>query len=370
MPDLERALRDLLTDEHLRLPVRPDAARIVRDGVRRRRRRRVIAISTAAAATTGAIVAAAFVVPAALQAGGTHKTTPVQPNLSYDVAWIDKPAPKPWSPKPIQPKPPTMDAPRCTATQLRVGTPTNNGATGMYFTTIPLRNISTTPCLLVGTPVRVAAQSPGQPDVVATRGLHLGSGGVGGDLQPGRRGYLTIETDRDCPARYATPNVYPHNIYNSLSVTLPSATTLSLPLKLDVECGLYTGGLGIRVPPPTTPPDPRATLQPSITSPKHAKPGATFTYVVTLSNPTDSAISLGHCPGYVEWMGSGDLELAKESLALDCATVRSIAPGQSVRYQMRMAIAGDATPGVLELTWSLEAGLAPEASTTVVITPA
>jgi hypothetical protein len=368
MPDLERALRDLLTEEHLHLSARPDAVRILRDGVRRRRRRRAITISTAAAATAGAIVATALVVPATLQAGGTNKTTPVQSNLSYDVAWLDRPAPKPpWSPKPIQPKPPTMNAPRCTAAQLHVGTPISNGATGMYFTTIPLRNISSMACLVVGRPARVVAQAPGKPDVVATAGLRLGAGGVGGDLKPGKRGYLTIETDRDCPARYATPNAFPTNNYSSLTVTLPSATTFSLPLNLDVECGLHTGGLGIRVPPPTTPPDPRTKLQPSITSPKHAMPGRMFTYVTTLTNPTDRAISLDHCPGYVEWMGSGDLEVAKESLGLNCATVRSIAPGQSVRYQMRMAIAGDATPGVLELTWTLEAGLAPEASATVVI---
>jgi hypothetical protein len=339
----------------------------VHDGVRRRRRQRTIAVSTAAAATVGAIVAAALTVPAALSAGGPKHTTPIQPNQRYDVAWVDQPAPKPWSPKPIQPSPPTMNAPRCLASQLHVGKPLGNGATGMMFTTIPLRNISTTPCLLVGTPARVAARAAGKPDVVATRGLQLGSGGVGGDLQPGRRGYLTIETDRDCAARYATPNTFPTNNYSSLSVTLPSGSSFSVPLQLDVECGLHTGGLGIRVPPPRTPPDPRGKLQPSITSPKQAQPGRSFDYVVTLTNPTEQTISLEHCPGYVEWLGTDDHGVAKESLGLNCSTVRHIAPGQAVRYQMRLDVPADATPGVLELDWTLAAGLAPETSTRVLI---
>lgn len=51
MPDVERALRDLLTDDRLDVPVRADAARVVEDGVRHRR-----------AVTRGALGATAVVV--------------------------------------------------------------------------------------------------------------------------------------------------------------------------------------------------------------------------------------------------------------------------------------------------------------------
>jgi hypothetical protein len=355
MSDLDRALRDLLTDERLDLPARPDAVRIVHDGVRRRRRRRAIAVSTIAATTIGAIVAAALVVPAALTADKSHSPTPVQPDQRFDVAWVNKPAPdEPWSPKPVQPKPPTMDAPRCLASQLRPGKATTNAGGGVQFTTIRLRNVSDSPCLLVGTPPRVAAQSPGQPDVVATRGLSLGSGGVGGDLQPGKLGYLTVQTYRDCAAA---------DTYSSLSVTLPSGTSMNVPLTLDAECGLKTGGLGVEQPPPTTPVDPRTYLVPTIEAPASARPGQVLTYVVTLTNPTDSAISLSHCPGYVSTLGP-----SKEVLGLNCDGVRSIGPGESVRYEMRLDVIADEPPGAHPLTWVLLLNdKTPLVSTTVLV---
>ena len=263
-----------------------------------------------------------------------------------------------------------MDAPRCLANQLSIGKPEGNGATGMTFTTLPLRNISDAPCLLVGRPTRVAAQAAGKPDVVATNGLNLDSGGVGGDLQPGKSGYLTVETDRDCDARYATPNTFPTNNYTSLAITLPSGTTLDVPLQLDVECGLKTGGLGVDQPPPTEPVDTRTDLQPTIDAPDTVTAGQTLTYVVTLTNPTGSAISLAHCPGYVEWMGTDSGGVAKESLGLNCSTVDEIAAGKSVRYEMKLDLPADAPPGPLMLRWMLEAGDAPQASSTVTVRPA
>jgi hypothetical protein len=367
MPDLDRALRELLTDEHLHLPARADAARIVHDGVRRRRRRRAVVMTTSAAATVGAIVAVTTALPAALDAGG--KVTPVQPGLHYDVAWVDRAAPKAWVPEPIAPKPPTMKAPQCTAAQLQAGHSAGNGASGMQFFTVRLRNVSKAPCQLIGRPTRVAAQTPGKPDVIATKGLHLASSGVGGDLAPGKSGYLTVETDRDCQARYSDPNNrFPTNRYSSLAVTLRSNTSFTLAMKLDVECGLRAGGLGIDWPQPTQPPDTRAYLAPSIQAPRSVQAGQALEYVLTLTNPTGATIPLSHCPGYIETLGAGTgTGGVKESLGLDCSTVSQIAPGASVRYEMRLAVPADAGPGLVTLRWSLEAALGKVASTTITI---
>jgi hypothetical protein len=352
--DLDRALRDLLTDEHLDLPARPDAVRIVHDGVRRRRRHRALAISLATATAVGATVAAALALPAALTADGPHRTTPVQPDQQYDVAWVDQSAPDTWSPKPRKPKPPTMDAPRCLAGQLRAEEPVDNSGGGIRFTSIRLRNISSSPCLLIGTPPRVAAQAPGRPDIVATRGLSLGSSGVGGDLKPGKLGYLTIQTARDCSST-AT--------YSSLSVTLPSGTSMSIPMTVDAGCGLKTGGLGVDEPPPTTPVDPRSYLRATIEAPDTATAGQVLSFVVSLTNPTDSAVSLSHCPGYVATLGP-----SKEVLSLNCAGVRSIDPGQSIRYEMRLVVRADEPPGPQSLTWVLLLADQPSlVSTTVLV---
>jgi hypothetical protein len=355
VPDLDRALRDLLTDEHLHLPTRPDAARIVRDGVRRRRRRRAIVVSTAAAATVGAVIAAATTLPAALNAGGHHPATPVQPTLRYDVSWVGIAPPTAWSPKPVPPPPPTLDAPRCLADQLKVGPAVENDGGGVIFTTIRLRNISSHPCQLVGTPARVAAQAPGLPDVVATRGLHLDSGGVGGDLPPGHLGYLTVETDRDCSPSNARGGASSTGTYTSLSVTLPSGSSFNLPAKLNAGCGFLTGGLGVDVPPPTTPTDARSHLIAIVETPRTMRAGSA-SYVVTLSNPTDAAISLRHCPGYLEDLSNGGLGVVDDRYALNCSQVHAIAPHTSVRYQMRIGIPVDVTPGTYTLRWSLLVG--------------
>jgi hypothetical protein len=361
VPDLDRALRDLFTDENLQLSARPDAVRIVQDGVRRRRRRRTLTVSAALATTVGAAVAAALLVPAALTADGSHHTTPVQPEPQYDVAWVDKPAPAPWSPQPTPPKPPTMDAPRCLAGQLGVDGAQGRRANGAFFTTIQLRNVSSAPCLLVGTPVRVVAQAPGQPDVVATRGLHIASGGVGGDLQPGKLGYLSIESGHNCTARRTDPS----NRYTSLSVTLPSDTQLDVPLRLDVQCGLFTGGLGVAVPPPPETPDKRNALQPTIDAPATVIPGQTLVYVLTLTNPTGSAISLHHCPGYAESAQAG-LVVARSTFGLACPDSGSIAPGTAVRFEMRLPIPAGAPNGRVLLAWRLLTdGSAPQAFATV-----
>jgi len=363
MPDLDRALRDLLTDDRLELPVRRDASRIVREGVRRRRRRRTIAATTVLATTTGVAVAVAFTVPALLTSGADRPSVPTQPHVKYDVAWVDQPAPRMWSPKAVQPKPPTMDAPRCLASQLKLVRVDTNGGGGVLFHILRLRNISSAPCLLVGTPPRVVARMSGKPDVVATRGLQLGSGGVGGDLQPGKLGYLTLETNRDCPDRYATPSTFPTNDYSSLSVTLPSGTSFTVPMELDAECGLKTGGLGINVAEPHPPVDPRTFLEPIVEAPRTATPGSSLDYVVTLTNPTDSAISLSHCPGYVETLGP-----SKEVLGLDCSGVHSIGAGASVRYEMRIDAPTEVATGPLQLTWTLlVSGDTPLRSTTVII---
>jgi hypothetical protein len=340
MSDLDRELRDLLTAEHLQLPARPDAVRIVHDGVRRRRRHRTIAVSAATVAAVGATVAAALVVPAALTADGHNRTTPVQPDQRYDVAWVDSPAPTLWSPKAVQPQLPSMNAPRCLASQLHVGNVLRNGAAGRQFYVIRLRNVSDRPCQLVGTPQRVAAKSTGRPDVVATRGLNLGSGGVGGDLQSGKLGYLTVETDSAC--------TQPTDNYSSLSVTLPSGTSLSIPMQIDVKCGLKTGGLGVSQPQPRIPVDPRTYLVPSIDASARVTAGRDLTYVVSLTNPTGSAISLAHCPGYVQTLGPN-----KADLGLNCSGVRSIGAGESVRYEMHLAVSADTPRGPTRLTWVL-----------------
>jgi hypothetical protein len=350
--DLERALRDMLTDERLDVPLRSGATQMVHEGVRRRRRGRAIgATVSAVVAVAGAIVGAVVITGAGTQA--TQQPTPGQSPLSYDVPWTALAMPKTWSPPAISSTLPTLDAPACRADQLRAGQPAHNGATGHLFTIVPLRNVSLSTCKLIGSPQRVVARQAGRPDVVGTRGLQLGTGGVGGDLAPGHGGYLTVETDRDCPARYATPNRFPTRIYHSLAVTLPSGSTLTLAARLDVECGLRNGGLGVSVAQPRQPPDPRRVLLATLSAPESVRAGTMLRYVVTLTNPTATVVSLRHCPGYLQEASFADGSREKEPLGLNCATVHAVGPGESVRYEMRLAVPSTTTAGVVDVDWHL-----------------
>jgi hypothetical protein len=142
-------------------------------------------------------------------------------------------------------------------------------------------------------------------------------------------------------------------------VTLPSATTFHVPLRLDVGCGLHNGGLGVVVPRPKRPPDPRRVLRAALDLPATARAGATLDYVVTLTNPTARSVSLRHCPGYVEAVAAPPS--TKLNFGLDCRRVPVMSPGQSVRFEMRLPVAGSTAPGRAPVVWSMTAFPGPSA---------
>jgi hypothetical protein len=110
-------------------------------------------------------------------------------------------------------------------------------------------------------------------------------------------------------------------------------------------------------PQPGTP----ATLEARIDLPSSVRAGATILYTVTLTNPTDVAVSLRPCPGYTDGLGS--------SFALNCDTVHAIPPHGHVDYAMRIRIPEKYTRnGVAKVAWSLNTPTGPHTAAAASVT--
>lgn len=160
MSDLDRALRELLTDDRLDVPVRPDATRLIKDGVRRRRRNRRIGV------TAGAVIAAGAATVVTLTATGVEfaQTSPAQPGPTPPQQITKPPAPSaaetvPWAYLPYDAaKPLTLPGtiadpavPWCTTAQLTATAGDFQGATGSAAGAVAVRNTGAT-CALQGVP--------------------------------------------------------------------------------------------------------------------------------------------------------------------------------------------------------------------------
>jgi hypothetical protein len=137
------------------------------------------------------------------------------------------------------------NAPACTAGQVRASADGGNGATGHNFAYYKFRNVSAKPCVLRGFPLVVASQ-PGRPDVIASHSGWFIHQERSGTMPPGGVTILSIETDRDCPARYAKPNTFPVLIYHTVTVAIPGGGSVVVRGRFDVLCGLFTGRFALR----------------------------------------------------------------------------------------------------------------------------
>ncbi|MGP8160700.1 MAG: DUF4232 domain-containing protein [Candidatus Dormibacteria bacterium] len=88
----------------------------------------------------------------------------------------------------------------------------------------------------------------------------------------------------------------------------------------------------------------------SIDAPPSVTAGSTLTYYVTMRNASSTTYDLSECPDYVEMLN------AKQPVAsyqLNCAPVATMAPGQSVTFQMQLAVPATVAAGPNTLSWAL-----------------
>ena len=209
-------------------------------------------------------------------------------------------------------------------------------------------------------------------------------GGLNGtDLATGRSGLLLLGTSATCnalnspsPARnLANERAF---TYDTIRVLLPhgGGTASVNGVHLDVACGLAESQLGIRPPTPGTA-EPRpgsvASLTATASLPATIRSGTTLSYVVTLHNPTTTAVTFAPCPNFTEAIFiTPNVKGAKprvRNFALNCAQAASVAPHGSERFAMELVIPPSTQASLAKFAWSLDTGNGPYIGRPVEVEP-
>jgi hypothetical protein len=105
----------------------------------------------------------------------------------------------------------------------------------------------------------------------------------------------------------------------------------------------------------------------TIETPPSAKAGSTLTYFVTLRNRGTAAYVLTPCPDYIEILG---LKSAVADYRLNCRPVGVMAPGATLKFEMRIPLPARVQAGTSEIRWVLSDGRVgfPQATAPVAIT--
>jgi hypothetical protein len=286
--------------------------------------------------------------------GASQSPTPEATNVT---AKTDLSTTVPWSPSTAAPSPAPSatswpNGPACRPDQLATAAALDFDAVGLGSYSI--WNEAAAPCSLSrGVSVSILDASGHALSVSTTIGS-LVCGGTGSQCQP--------------PGPTAPPWIFmPPSAANaedggdggSLTWTNWCGPQPSQPLTLLIKLGdgtqLRTPGISAKAPactnaskrsvleltpmeiggawptePPAVPPD-SLTARLELTG--SATPGQSFHYVVVLTNPTGSAITLTPCPTYQELLNTKGGSVVEEHV-LNCAGVGAIPAGQNVRFAM------------------------------------
>ncbi len=105
-------------------------------------------------------------------------------------------------------------------------------------------------------------------------------------------------------------------------------------------------------PEPSPAPNPLDSLTIHIDAPASVSRGSALHYTVTLQNTgTKPVVFPPDCPVYLEWATDSTRAFAKEPHILNCRPVGTIAPAQSVRFAMQIAVPSATELGHYDLRW-------------------
>lgn len=273
------------------------------------------------------------------------------------VPWLNRPAA---APAPAQAAAPAPAQHACSASDLKV-VPGQQGAwRGNATQELRITNRSTESCYLPGAPSLElhhpdAFVEPVSPAAAAQQRI---------DLAPDEDAYILLGTPGACDAaigperKVATRlKLFPRGGGN-LTLDGVHVDTLCGPArvlqmeaiqdeskqaaKAAANAAAAGKSLGLRQ------------LTAAISAPASVARGETLRYTVTLTNPTDAAITLAPCPSYTQSLNSEGLS-QNSTYLLNCAGAAGQIPvGSSVSFAMEAAVPADMTGQGVKLSWSLQ----------------
>jgi len=343
MDNLDRELERVLRDPDVGMV---DIESVLADVHRRHRRRTVVVLVAAVAASvvmTGGLAILLSQAPRNAQTPPATSTPTLVPGV---IPWSDRTDFKPWEAP--APEPRATAAP-CNAADLRLKRLSDEGATGHLGRFFLMRNMGTTRCTLAGYPSLTGLDSTSSQVPISVEHDTFF------DLRPsverpatidqGEAALLIIETSSSCGDGTATL------VFKDVQMMLPDGTRVPLNLDLSSSCPIRIGSW-YRDNAPIEEPVRFDQLSAEITDTPTI--GSDFLeYVVTLRNQGDESVDLTPCPGYVQSvrtldpnsLGASETAAFRGQWRLDCDAHPVLAPGDTVRFAMRLDI-----PAKLELS--------------------
>jgi hypothetical protein len=254
------------------------------------------------------------------------------------VAWVDV------SGTPLAAAPSAHAQRSCRAADLQISAGRAGAFQGAASQELILTNLAPDACALAGPLEGEAVLDGGGRRALTT----TASAAHRLDLAAGQTARMLVGTPGIC-AGAGHPNVA-----SNLQLAFDTGETAAVAgVWINVECGSPSTLLFAADALPLAPVA-ASQLTARLSAPASAFRGRTLVYTVTLTNPSGSAISLSSCPSYTEWLASSPSALVKRTLRLNCAGAPSIAPGQSVAFEMRLWVPRTLAPGATKLGWNLE----------------
>lgn len=374
MDELDRALRGVLTDERLDLPLVPGAVQMVHEGVRRRRRRRAVVATAASAAAVVAVTGAALLLTGPgndavdqpigplrtatpTPAATPNATKPPAPPASASVVTWNDTAYDYTRPPAFPGATPDPSVPWCTAAQLGLSVDLQ-GATGNLVGGADVTNTSSTTCAVQGQPaVQVRAASgrvlvATQPDVFyVTAWVKLVPGASA------RAGIEWLQEYCNEPAPTAITLDLPHG-GGALSTKSTGSPRCNVATDPPSAGSLHVSGFVARGPNADTEVfTPEAALQASIDRwQRTVISGGLLTYRLRLQDLQNAPLSLDPCLPFRERLVDRTGHVAVEELhVLNCAGVADAvsdpADVRDISFDMQLRAPTALAPGDYSLVW-------------------
>jgi hypothetical protein len=207
---------------------------------------------------------------------------------------------------------------------------------------IDLTIVARTPCTLTGETLLLSSDRRGVLQALPVTWTAGSSANPTGPvtLEPGQRTGMLVGFHPGCPNGPA---------YQGIALRQSGATIRVPGLTLQGICDHVSAGPWQQPGTPLAPPEKEryGGLVPLLDVPATVARGTTLAYVVDLTNPTQETVVLDPCPVYQESVANVHL-----SYLLNCEGV-TIPAGGSARFEMRLAVASDASGGPSLVDWAI-----------------